>query len=498
VTPSAEGLRAGGSGEARRSLVAGLVIVAVSAGWALLVDVDHRFISFSDGAYTYIASVVAARGAHVLYSPVVFSQPPLTLLGAALVWRASPHIEAIRAVLAALAGLRSLLTYAVGRVLGLARGAATTAAIIALTAPVRVEFSGLDGEALLGPIALAIVWLAFHRRFFLVGVLAGIAPLIKLTCAPALLLLVVVLALRDRRALWQVVLAATVSFTAVVATLFAAFGWHPSDVFREVVFAQLHSGYQPVTAIGVVLVLALLWWPLLALVPAGLRAMPGVRPLLAAVTVLLLLETLKNGTFFNVLDPVEPFLAIAAVAGAIALWRGRTGRARVLVVVCSVGVCLHIASLSDGTVATAIPFPLGAAFVNTDDQAEVDAIARTIDLHSRPDQPVLTNPFFALVAHRSEVGDQGDWFILHALQDYCGGAHAPATACNEWATVTAEAKRGDVPVVSVDSNVVSFDKAFRAEVGTAAMRGILSVDKPPIKSTIYIRAPAHSRRRTAR
>jgi hypothetical protein len=100
------GLRGAG-----RSAAPLLAIVAASVAWALLAGVDHRYISFSDGAYTYAASVIATRGAHALYSSIVFSQPPLTLLGAVLVWRASPHIEAIRAALAALAGLRSLLTY---------------------------------------------------------------------------------------------------------------------------------------------------------------------------------------------------------------------------------------------------------------------------------------------------------------------------------------------------------------------------------------------------
>ncbi len=196
-----------------------LVIVAAAAAWAFAAGIDHRYISFSDGAYTYIASVVAAHGAHALYGTAVFSQPPLALLGAALAWHASPHVETIRAVLAVLAGIRSLLTYAVARRLGLERAAAAAAALIALTAPVRGQFSGLDGEALLGPLALGVVWAGLTRRWVLAGALAGAGLLVKLTWAPVLLVLAIVLARRDRRALGRAALAAAIVAVGLSALL---------------------------------------------------------------------------------------------------------------------------------------------------------------------------------------------------------------------------------------------------------------------------------------
>jgi hypothetical protein len=477
----------------RRAWAPPVAIVAASVAWALAVGIDHRFISFSDGAYTYLASVVATQGGHDLYRSVVFSQPPATLLGASLVWRASPHIETIRVLLAGLAGVRSLLTYAVARTLGLNRVAATTAALITLTAPVRGQFSGLDGEALLAPLALALAWSALRRRVVISGALAGMGLLVKLTWAPALLVLAFTLARRDRRALLRASLAAAITFAGLAATLFAVFGWKLNDVLAQVVLAQLHSGMQPVVTLGIVIVLVGLWWPLLAFVPAGLRTMRGVAPVLAAVTIFMVLATLKKGTFFNVFDPLEPFLAIAAAAGALEAWSRRTALTRALIILCSVGLAAHVASISDSRIADAIPFPLGATFVHTDNEARVDAIARAIDTHSQPGDAVLVNPFFALVAHRREVSGQADWFILHALQDYCGPKRRPASYCGLWAQMTSAARKGRVPVLTVDSNVLSFDKTFRTETGVAKMRPLLTTNRLPIKNTLYVSAgPAHS------
>ena len=462
-----------------------LVIVAAAAAWAFAAGIDHRYISFSDGAYTYIASVVAAHGAHTLYGTAVFSQPPLALLGAALAWHASPHVETIRAVLAVLAGIRSLLTYAVARRLGLERAAAAAAALIALTAPVRGQFSGLDGEALLGPLALGVVWAGLTRRWVLAGALAGAGLLVKLTWAPVLLVLAIVLARRDRSALGRAALAAAIVAVGLSALLVLVDDWSVGDIVDQVVVGQLHSGVQPLTTLGIVLVLVLLWWPLLVFVPAGVRRLPGSAPVLGAVTALLALATLKNGTFFNIFDPLEPFLAIVAVGGALEVWRRGTPAARALVAVCCAGLAVHVATITDSGLAKGLPFPLGSTFVHTNNEAQVDALAAAVASHSRAGASVLVNPFVALVAHRRVVADQGDWFILHALSTACGGDPHPAPSCRLWSQMTAAAKAGAVPLVSVDSNVVRFDPDFRAETGVAGRRPLLATTRPPLKTTLY-------------
>ena len=156
---------------------------------------------------------------------------------------------------------------------------------------------------------------------------------------------------------------------------------------------------------------------------------------------------------------------------------------RAVVVLCALGIALHIASVSGGTAARALPLPLGAAIVETDNEAQVDRIAAAVAAHSRPDEPVLVNPLFALVAHRSEPAQAVDWFILWSLERSCGGRTDLDPHCADWA----KAKAGRFAVVGVDSNVVSFDPSFRRDTGVASLELILSIDKPPIKTALYAR-----------
>jgi hypothetical protein len=100
--------------------------------------------------------------------------------------------------------------------------------------------------------------------------------------------------------------------------------------------------------------------------------------------------------------------------------------------------------------------------------------------HSRADQPVLVNPLFALLAGRREPAHAADWFILHALGSSCEAKH-----CGDWSRVKQLSREGRIPVVSVDSNVISFDPRFRRDTGVASMRGLLRVEAPPIKTTLF-------------
>src|SRR5919201_2245253 len=187
---------------------------------------------------------------------------------------------------------------------------------------------------------------------------------------------------------------------------------------------------------------------------------------------------LKQGTFFNVLDPLEPLLALLATAGGYELWLRRPRWGRPLVIVCSLGVAIHVASVSGAAMTRALPIPLGAAVVNTDNEGTVDRLAHAVDAHSSPSQRVLVNPLVALAAHRREAAGAADWFILRAL---C------RTGRNcDWRAAEAVARRGRVPVVSVDSNVVSFDSSFRRDVGLRSFHRIARVDAPPLKTAIFV------------
>jgi hypothetical protein len=234
-------------------------------------------------------------------------------------------------------------------------------------------------------------------------------------------------------------------------------------------------------------VMLVLWWPFLLLCRPGIGAAVQPARLVMAAGAVSALYMLKQGTFFNVLDPLEPFLAVAAVAGGWALWQRKERRTRALVIVCAVGAALHIASVSGGSLSRVLPMPVGAALVNVDDQRDVDRVVAAVEAHSKPSQPVLVNPFFALVAGRHVPAHAADWFILDALQRYCGESSSRTRHCDDWSRVKKLALDGRIPVVSVDSNVVSFDAGFRADTGVASMRRLLSVQKPPIKTTIFSR-----------
>ncbi|HZS23535.1 MAG TPA: hypothetical protein VFA30_00990 [Gaiellaceae bacterium] len=431
-------------------------VVAVAVGWIALRGIGHDFISFSDGAYLYAAS----RGAHALYGTVVSSLPPGGLLAAAAAWRISPHVETVRVLLAAIAVVTALLTYRVARSAAqLSAPAAVAAAAVATTAPLHAQFVGLEGDAFLTPLALALLLAVMRDRRVATVALLGAGFLFKVTWLPFALAALLVVARRSgTRAAAATAAAGGLVAVAGYASACAIFGWSPGDLFAQLVVAESRSGLQPELAGGIVLALVVMWWPLLALAPGGVRrARPELR-VFAAAAAACVLFTLKQGTFFNVLDPFEPMLAILAVAGAVEL-----GRRRLVIATCGAAAALHVLSLTT----VRVPVPVGAAIVDVHNAKQVDAVVASIDAHARPGERVLVNPFFAVVGRRREVDDAADWFILHSLAD------------GRWTRAKRDA-RGRV--ATLDSNVLAFDSAFRP----TGVR-ILHVDAAPIRTTVYAR-----------
>ncbi len=454
------------------------VLVASSLAWLAIRGVDHRFISFSDGAYTYAASVAGSHGAQQLYRAIPLSLPPGVVLGASLVWHVSPHVEAIRTVLALIGLVTALLTYAVARVVFRLRpGWAAAAAVLALTGPVSTQFVGLEGEVVITPLVLLLALGLAKGRIRESGALMAAGFFFKLTWAPFFVAAVLELV---RRFGWR--RAATTTLGALTASLLLygiaiwSFGWSAHALLSQLVLAEMHSGSQLRLLPALVVATLVLWWPFVVLAPVGLEGAPRAARYVFGAGALSALYMLKQGTFFNVLAPLEPFLAILGAAGACSLWSRREVWQRALVGLCAVGAAIHVASVADGRLARALPLPVAGNVVNTDDEPTVDRLAGMIDAHSRPNQAVLVNPFLAVVAHRREASNAADWFILNALQD------------QRWSSTKRLAREGDVPVVSVDSNVVSFDPSFQRDVGLSSFRRLAGVDVPPLETTIYVRA----------
>jgi hypothetical protein len=468
-----------------RAAAAPVLVLALAAAWTLLRGIDHRYISFSDGVYMYSASVAAGHGLGELYRGIALSLPPGTLIGATLVWKISPSIESIRLALALVSGITALLTYRVARTLfGLGVAASVVAALAALAGPVHAQFVGLEGETFVTPLALGLAIALERRRDAACLAILGLGFLVKLTWAPFFVAAILVLALRSG---WRRALAIGAGAVAFALVLYAAavwaFDWSPHQLVVQLLLAQSHSGFQLGVAAGIVAVVLLIWWPLLVLAAPGWReAGTSVRFVVAAAAASSLFMV-KQGTFFNVLDPLEPFLAILAVTGACLLWERNRPRMRAVVVLCALGAALHVASVTGGPAARALPLPLGAAIVDTDNEAQVDRVAAAVAAHSRPDEPVLVSPLFALVASRSEPAQAVDWFILRSLERSCGERTDLDPHCADWN----RAKAGRFAVVGVDSNVVSFDPSFRRGTGVASLERILSIDEPPIKTELYAR-----------
>ena len=457
------------------ALVAPLSVLAFAVAWSAAHGIDHRFISFSDGVYLYAASVAAAHGAHALYGEVALSLPPGSVLGAALVWKVSPHVESVRLALGVLGALTSLLSYRVARMLfGLGRVAAVAATAVAIAGPLHNQFVGLDGDAFLTPLVLVLALALARDRFAIVAMVLGLGFFFKLTWAVfALAALVVVARKEGRGAALRVGAGGLAVAVAVYGAAVAAWGWSAHDLVTQLVVAESRSGYQLDAAGSLAVGLLVLWWPLLVLAPAGLaRAKRDANPLLLAGAVSMLFM-LKRGTVYNVLDPLEPLLASAAVAGAIVLWQRGRPAVRAAVAVCVLALALHGASVTGSGAKQALPPPIGVAIVSTDNEHVVDRVAAAIDAHTPPGRPALVNPLFALVAHRPEPLQAADWFILHALPD------------GKWRRVKALARDGRVPVVGVDENVGHFDPSFSRETGVTSRRGVLRVNDDPIRMTLY-------------
>jgi hypothetical protein len=475
--------------QAGGAIAAPLAVITAAVGWWAIRGIDHRFISFSDGVYMYAAAEAAAHGVQTLYNDVALSLPPGTLLGTAILWKLSPHVETVRLGLAALSLLTALLSYSVARALfGLRPWWAALAAGVALTGPVYAQFVGLEGEAVLTPLLLALALAIERRRRLSAAILLGLGFLFKLTWAPFFVAGVIALALREGRrvAVWTGAAGALLA-VGLFASVVQAFGWSARDLFTQLVLAQSRSSLQLRLMPGLVATVLLLWWPGLALARRAFGTTGRTALVLGAAGAFSSLYMLKQGTFFNVVAPLEPLLAIAAVAGAVNAWRCGRPRDHILVIVCAIAGALHVASVTGGTLTRALPLPVGAALVNVDNERSVDHLASAIAARSTPDQPVLVNPLLALVAERREAGGAADWFILRALQRYCGSDLGRARHCGAWTHAKELVRRGAVSVVSVDSNVLRFDPTFERDTNVAALTRVADVNAPPLESSLYAR-----------
>ncbi|MCA1648270.1 MAG: hypothetical protein LC797_23370 [Chloroflexi bacterium] len=232
-------------------------------------------------------------------------------------------------------------------------------------------------------------------------------------------------------------------------------------------------------------VVSAMWWPLMPLAVVGSREIDIASRAFLVAALVAGVFLLKQGTFFNVLDPAEPFLAVAAAGGVVELRRRAARKATAVVSVCLIGLALHVVSVVNGAMSRALPFPVGGGFLSTDNEEAVDLAVQAIERRSKPGRAVLVNPFLAVLAHRHETKDQADWFLLYALGHSCNSQ--TNHRCRLWLNIKAAAKYHSGVVVSVDTNVTSFDAHFSYDTGISSMQRLFSVDQPPLYLTLFAR-----------
>jgi hypothetical protein len=383
--------------------------------------------SYSDGVYAYTARALL-HGAD-LYSGVAAAQPPPTFWAGALALLPGETIGTLRICLAfVVLGSGALVAVAVWRLTG--RAMATVAGGVAsLLAPWAVrEHALLTPETFAAPLLMACALLGARTGGAAVaaGALGAGAAAFKLTWLVPVVAIAVVAA--DRRRF----VAGAVGVGALLGGVSLAL--YGSALWDNVVTAQLQTGTQAPRLILEYVEQAV--WNLapLALVALGalwLRDRILDRALLRTLVALavgagaVLATMVKDGSYVNVVVPVEPPLVALGAAG-LALLVAEVRRGAVLV------VALVAAALAVAQTASLLAAPddpnlfrhpfSGAYYARIVSPAEVHA--RVARARRCPAGVAFSGPpYIAFAAGRRMPGGQGDPFILNRA-----GVHAQRVA----------------------------------------------------------------------
>jgi hypothetical protein len=235
--------------------------------------------------------------------------------------------------------------------------------------------------------------------------LAGAGLLVKLTWAPVLFVLArtcLPAATGARSAGRRSRATVAVGLSALLVLVD---DWSVGDIVDQVVVGQLHSGVQPLTTLGIVLVLKSVLVAAARLRPGRGRRLPGAP--VSGPSPPCSLAALKNGTFFNIFDPLEPF-GDRRRRGA-QVWR-RHAAARALAAVCCAGLACtspRSPTRSREGLCSRSARPSCTRTTGAGRRARRQPSRATAGPAHR-----CWSICSSLVAHRRVVADQGDWFIL--------------------------------------------------------------------------------------
>ncbi|MDX6671073.1 MAG: hypothetical protein QOI91_1436 [Solirubrobacteraceae bacterium] len=428
--------------------------------------------SYSDGVYAYTARALL-HGAN-LYSDVAAAQPPPTFWAGALALLPGETIGTLRVGLAFVTLLSGALVAVAVWKLTARAGAAVAGGVASLLAPWAVrEHALLTPETFAAPLLMGCALLGSRTGGAAVaaGALGAGAAAFKLTWLVPVAAIALVAA--DRRRF----VAGAVGAGAVLAGVSLAL--YGSALWDNVVTAQLETGTQAPRLILeyaeqaawnlaplVVVALSALWLRSRVLDRALLRTLVALAVGAGAV----LATMVKDGSYVNVVVPLEPPLVALGAAGLallVAEVRGRAGRAGVAGMGIEGGspIGSEMASPESGRTGRETASPTGAsrrrvrAVLAVAVAAATLAAAQTVSLLASPDDPNLFRhpfsgayyariaspdqvharvararrcpagvafsgpPYIAFAAGRRMPGNQGDPFILNRA-----GVHAQRVA----------------------------------------------------------------------
>jgi hypothetical protein len=392
---------------------AGGLLLGVGALLGVHFLLRNTYWDYSEGVYALTSHLMLHGGD--LYGHIVGAQPPGVFVVGTLLLAIHDSLEWLRLAVGALQLLAGLLAAEiVWRLSGNRLAALLTPAAVLLTPWAVHEHGALTPELVALPVLLGAVLASVDaRRAPLLGVLCGIAPLIKV---PLLLPAIVLLALSAsprRAAGWAI---ATLACGALATTLFGG-----TNAWRDAVYAQTQSGYR---GLGVLKGdWAQAGWNLLGLLVAAAFAVRGRAALgepklarasigLAAAMLLVFVTNVKAGTGLNITVPVEAALVPLAVCGAVLALRTR-GVATALVM----AALAFVAAQSVSLVASPHhpqPFlrlgskPAWGVVMTASELRRAVAQARTCP----PGAAFGGAPLIAFLAGRHPPADQPDQFII--------------------------------------------------------------------------------------
>src|SRR5207245_1707305 len=129
--------------------------------------------------------------------------------------------------------------------LDLSRSWAVLASVLALTGPIHAQFVGLEGEAVITPLALVLALTLERRRSLASLAVMAAGFFFKLTWAPFFLAGVVALVPRLGRLKAACAgLCVAVAVAVGYGIAIRSFGWSAHDLAAQLIFAEAHSGSQ--------------------------------------------------------------------------------------------------------------------------------------------------------------------------------------------------------------------------------------------------------------